>query len=81
MSGAACKAAICDKKAQGLMNAGVETIEAFKVEDPNFRVQSSEIYIKHMEAATKEVMQLNDTWPRTKSSKGKNSFQNPKKVK
>lgn len=56
MPGAVCKAVICEDKAQGLMIGAMESIDAFGVEDPIFRRRVAEIYIKHMEEATKEVM-------------------------
>ena len=58
MANAACKAEWCDNQAQGQLNAGYETIEGFKLEEPEFRIKASEIYLKAMAQANAEIKKL-----------------------
>lgn len=53
MSDAACKAAICDDKAQGLMETACNKIYSIKGAANELRIKHAEIYIKYMLAAEK----------------------------
>lgn len=54
MSNAACKAAICDDEAEGIMMTACAKIQSLKGAPIELRIEHAEIYLKYM-AKAKQV--------------------------
>lgn len=57
MPGEICKAAICDDKAQAAAASVISIIDSLSNESPGDRIVTSEIYLKYIAKADKEVME------------------------